>query len=110
MKLQRIICVLGMAGACLLLSSCGDSENPLSDPLKAKPDKQLAGIWRRTDDSNGVEYYHVGRAGGKLPPGIMRAVGVVHNKDGTINPPEEMLLFSTTIGEKHFLELCRSQE
>ncbi|MCD4727349.1 MAG: hypothetical protein K8R46_06795, partial [Pirellulales bacterium] len=105
MNPQRFLCLLSMAGACLLLSSCGGSENPLSDPLKAKPDARLSGIWRMDEGGGRVEYYHVGQAGDKLPPGIMRAVWIVHNRNGTIERPVEMLVFSTTIGEKHYLNV-----
>ena len=44
MKSRRFVCFVALAGASLLLSSCGESKNPLSDPLKAKPDAQLAGV------------------------------------------------------------------
>ena len=84
MKPHRLFLAIGLAGVCLLLSSCIDSKNPLSDPEKAKADPQLTGVWRRTTNNGGVEYYHVGLADGKLPPGIMWTVSVTHNKAGSL--------------------------
>ncbi len=107
MKSRRFVCFVALAGACLLLSSCGGSKNPLSDPAKAKADAQLMGVWRMTD-SSGVSYVHVGCAGGKLPPGIMEAIIIGHNVDGTLNEPEQMLMFSTIIGGNHYLNLVNS--
>lgn len=105
-KLRQMVCFIALAGTCLLLSSCGESRNPLCDPLEAKPDSQLAGIWR-VSDPNGTGYFHIGRAGGKLPPGIMRTLTVAHSADGTVklDDPSELLMFPTTIGENHYLNI-----
>ena len=105
MKRRQLVRSTVLIGLGLLLISCGESKNPLSDPLKAKPDERLAGIWRGTEDPNGTEYIHVGRAGGKLPSGILRSVSAAHNKDGTVGRPSEMLVFSTIIGENHYLNV-----
>jgi hypothetical protein len=104
MKPRQFVRIVAFTGTCLLLSSCGGSKNPLSDPMKAKPDAQLVGIWR-TKDSSGVEYVHVGRAGGKLPQGIMHSVSVTHNHDGTLGQSGEWLVFSTNIDKNHYLNV-----
>jgi hypothetical protein len=109
MKPRRFAFCVALAGACLLLSSCGGSKNPLSDPMKAKPDAQLAGIWRMKD-SSGVQYVHVGRAGGKLPPGIMHTVSIAHNQDGTLGRPSEGLVFCTSIGENRYLNVVATED
>jgi hypothetical protein len=105
MKSHRFVRFAAVAAVCLLFSSCGESEKPLSDPLKAKPDAQLVGIWRTKHGEGSVEYVHVARAGGKLPPGIMRTVSVQHNQDGTLGQPGEDLLFCTCAGENHYLNV-----
>ena len=89
----------------LLCCSCFDSKNPLADPAKAKADGDLAGVWRVKNPDQNVAYYHIACAGGKMPAGVMRAVVAVHAADGTINPPGDLLMFSTTIGEHHFLNM-----
>ena len=91
MRPHRLLLAIGLAGVCLLLSSCIDTKTPLSDPEKAKADPQLAGVWRGPPTMASVEYYHVGLAGGNLPPGIMRIVSVTHNKDGSLGRPVELL-------------------
>lgn len=100
--------LLAVAG--LLCASCVDSKNPLCDPLKAKTDAQLAGAWRAKMDDGGIEYYHVGPAGGKLPAGMMRAVSIVHQADGTILGRSDHLLFPTTLGENHFLNVLAVED
>ncbi len=110
MKPQRLLLAIGLAGVGLLLNSCVDTKNPLSDPEKAKADPQLFGVWRRATDNGGAEYYHVGLAGGKLPPGMMQAISVTHNKDGSLARGEDMPIFSTTIGENHYLNVVGIDE
>ena len=100
--------LLAVAG--LLCASCVDSKNPLCDPLKAKTDAQLAGAWRAKMDDGGIEYYHVGPVRGNLPAGMMRAVSIVHKDDGTVARPGELLLFPTTIGKNHFLNVLAVED
>ena len=47
----------------------------------------------------------MGRTGGKLPPGIIEALSIGHNQDGTLSAPERMLMFSTSIGKSHYLNV-----
>ncbi len=110
MKSHRLVCLFVLAAACLLLASCIDSKHPLSDPEKAKADAELAGVWRVKPDSGdvsgNVEYYHVGKAGDKLPAGVMRVVTVGYAKDGTLPRPGELLAFSTSVGENRYLNIA----
>jgi hypothetical protein len=94
---------------CPLFAGCYDSKNPLSDPEKSKLDPRLSGLWLlRERDRAGLDarYFHIGVAGDKLPPGVMRAVEVGHNSDGTLERPVEFLMFSTTIGSSAYLNLA----
>jgi hypothetical protein len=59
-------------------------------------------VWKGME----VTYVHVGRAGDKLPSGVMRVVGIVHDTDGTMNRPVEFLMFPTTIGTNTYLNLA----
>ena len=96
-------CVLVPFAACLLLASCDGSKHPLSDPLAAKPDARLAGIWRLQGGEGEVTYYHVGAAGGTLSSGVMRIVGVKHRKSGAVEPDGEFLTFPTFLSEHAYL-------
>jgi hypothetical protein len=94
--------LVGVA-ACLCASGC-DSKNPLSDPQTSKADERLAGVWRHRSD-DGDEYYHVGHAGEKFPPGMMRVVWIKHSK-GNVEPPGECLVFPTVLGDKTYLNVA----
>ncbi len=95
-----------LAGLCILsLTSCIDSENPLSDLEKAKPATELSGVWREHRD-DGTRYYHVGLAGDKFPSGLMRMALIDHQKDGVLDVPESsFFFFTTTLGGRHFLNI-----
>ena len=95
-----------LAAACLPLVSCIDSKGPLSSPEKAKADLELAGVWRAKRNDGSVQYYHVARTGDKLPAGILRAVSTVHAVNGTLWRPDEMLLFSSDIGNDRYLNIA----
>jgi hypothetical protein len=103
-KRPRQITWLFVAAACLLGTSC-DSKNPLSDPGQSKPDPRLAGLWRSKDPDGGVEYYHVGGAGDKLPESVMQVVLVTHDKNGQLKDPGVMLMFPTVLGNTAFLNV-----
>ena len=111
MKPRQFSCLLGMLCACLAPQSCLDTKTPLPSPEKAKPDAVLVGVWRASDGGlifAGGEYVHVGRAGGKLPEGVMRAVVVGHDKeDGTVDRPVQWLIFVTLVGENRYLNAAR---
>lgn len=90
----------------LLMTSCIDSEKPLSDPKEAKPVKELLGVWRVSDGQGGTQYYHVGLAGDKFPAGMMQVAIVDHRKDGRIESDSNVFFaFATTLGDRHFLNI-----
>ena len=97
---------LSLAVVCLLFSGCDDSKNPLSDPQKSKPDVRLAGVWRVRDTEGDVTYYHIGTVGEKLPPSLMRVIGVTHKKNGRLESAGEFLIFPTTLGDTTYLNLA----
>jgi hypothetical protein len=95
--------ILSVSLIALLCTSCDDSKTPLSDPQQSKPDAGLVGSWRYQEKSGQVLYYHIGRIAGKLPPGVMRLIGINFSKEGNLESPAEMLLFPTQIGDRHYL-------
>jgi hypothetical protein len=104
MNTRRSFSWLFVAAVCLFGTSC-DSKNPLSDPAKSQPDPRLAGLWRLKERSGDVDYYHVGRAGDKLPESVMEVVGVTHDKNGQLKDPGVMLMFPTVLGNTAFLNV-----
>ena len=95
---------------CLLLAAgCDDSKNPLSDPVKSTPDKQLIGVWRHQEDGS-TTYYLVGSLGGKSLESVMRVVIVTHEKSGELQKPEQAGLFPTVIDGTSYLNLARAKQ
>lgn len=95
---------------CLLLAAgCEDSKNPLSDPVKASPDKHLMGVWRHQDDGS-TTYYLVGDLGGKTPESVMRVVIVTHEKSGRLQEPQQAVLFPTVIDGDNYLNLAPAKQ
>jgi hypothetical protein len=88
-----------VSALCLLLTGCGDSKNPLSDPQASKPDERLVGAWR-WDDSN----FHVGHAGKKFPNSMMR-VAIAKNKKGKPELSEQLLIFPSVVKHKTYLNV-----
>ena len=106
MKAHILLSVVVIAAALLAVTGCDNSTSPLSDPQKAKPDRRLAGVWRELDKKSGsMVYYHIGRAGGKLPDGVMRVIMVGPRNDGVLESPGEWLLFPTTLGGSGYVNL-----
>jgi hypothetical protein len=97
--------LLAAVAACLLSAGCDDSKNPLSDPQKSKPDARLTGVWRLRDKEGDVTYYHIGSVGDKLPPSVMRVLGVRHEKNGNVRPGGDLLIFPTTLGTDTYLNV-----
>ncbi len=89
----------------LFLAGCVDSTKPLVDPQKAKPDKGLWGLWRHVDQEGHISFYHIGQAGDEWPDGVFRVVGVSH-REGKVEPPGEMLLFTAQVGGKSYLNIA----
>ena len=100
--------LLVVAALSLLLTSCFDTKNPLSDPQKSKPDDRLTGVWRFRGESGEMNYYHIGHAGEKLPASLMRVVNVQHTPDGKTQSGE-LLVFPTTIGDKTYLNVTEAK-
>jgi hypothetical protein len=105
MKALRRCSLFALAGVCLLMASCVDSKEPISDPQKAKVDPALSGVWRITDTNGNVVYYHIGRAGGKLPEGFLRTITASHEKNGALSGPGKLFAFSSEIGKSRFINL-----
>lgn len=105
MKTFRLLSAVVFAGVCLMMASCIDSKNPVSDPKEAKVDQKLLGVWRNTGKNGNVYYYHVGQAGDKLPGGVLRAVFVTHIKNGQVLRPGVFRLFTSEIGNSKFLNI-----
>jgi hypothetical protein len=110
MKPRRTL-LLVSAALGLLLTSCVDSKNPLSDPDKSKADARLVGVWRARGEDGDATYYHVGRVGEKLPQGVLGVTGVTHRKDGRLQRSDgEFLVFPTVIGDASYLNLSEGSE
>jgi len=106
--MKKVRPLLFVAAFSLLLTSCFDTKNPLSDPQKSKADDRLAGVWRFRGDGGEMNYYHIGHAGAKLPASVMRVVSVQHLPDGTMQSGE-LLVFPTTIGDKAYLNVTEAK-
>lgn len=100
--MRQVLCVF--LGVCLFLTGCDDSTTPLSDAAKARPDKELIGVWQQKSDS-GTTYHLVGLLGDKAPAGVMRVVGLTQTTGGELYAPSQMLLFPTEIAGNRYLNL-----
>jgi hypothetical protein len=99
--------LLLVAAFSLLLTSCFDTKNPLSDPQKSKPDDRLSGVWRFRGDGGEMNYYHIGHVAAKLPASVMQVIFVQHMTDGSIES-DKLLIFPTTIGDKTYLNVAEA--
>ncbi len=99
--------ILGLV-FCLILTSCDDSKNPLSDPTTSKPDNRLIGVWRLPDWDEAA-YYYVGQAGDKFPNSTMGMVFVRH-EEGKVASSGEFFVFPTVLGEKTYLNVTAGTE
>jgi hypothetical protein len=111
MKAFRRCSLLALAGVCLLMASCFDSKEPISDPQKATVDPALLGVWRKTNtDNHGtVQYCHIGRFGDKMP-GVLRAIAVTHAKSGFLSGPGEFIFFSSKVGNNRFFNVTTASQ
>jgi hypothetical protein len=109
MKAFQRCSLLVFAGLCLLMASCIDSKEPISDPQKAKVDPALLGVWRTTDKNGNVEYQHVGLSSEKLPKGILRTIGVHHDKNSSLSGPDNYLFFCSEVGKTRFLNVVLAE-
>jgi hypothetical protein len=92
---------------CLFLTSCVDSDNPLSDPKQATIDSGLIGVWRDREKGGDVVYYHVGKAGENFPAGMLRVKIITHDKNGDLPRPDngDTLVFTTVLGKNHYVNI-----
>jgi hypothetical protein len=105
--MKKVGPLLLVAAFSLLLTSCFDTKNPLSDPQKSKPDDRLSGVWRFRGDSGEMNYYHIGHVGEKLPASVMQVIFVQHMTDGSVES-DKLLIFPTTIGDKTYLNVAET--
>jgi hypothetical protein len=105
--MKKVYPLLLVAAFSLLLTSCFDTKNPLSDPQKSKPDDRLSGVWRFRGDSGEMNYYHIGHVGEKLPASVMQVIFVQHMTDGSVES-DKLLIFPTTIGDKTYLNVAEA--
>lgn len=103
--MKKVRPLLFVAACSLLLTSCFDTKNPLSDPKTSKADDRLAGVWRFRGDGGEMNYYHIGHGGEKFPASVMQVVFVQHMTDGSIES-DRLLIFPTTIGDKTYLNVA----
>ncbi|HEY4759071.1 MAG TPA: hypothetical protein VIH42_00680 [Thermoguttaceae bacterium] len=103
---KSLVLILGLFG--LVLTSCVDSDNPLSDPKQSTVDSGLFGVWRERAINGDVTYYHVGCLGDKFPQGLLFVQIVKHQNNGELSYPSDdnFLVFSTTLENNHFLNVA----
>lgn len=88
----------------LCLSSCLNSQQPLSNPLQAQLDETLLGTWLLRDEST-VSYYHVGKANDKkVPAGWFRVIGAEFDRNQELGVTDA-LGFATVIDDYRYLNL-----
>lgn len=90
----------------LAFTSCAVSKTPLSDPKEAKLDSRLVGVWRQKQGEKD-RYYHVGRAGGKLPEGMIMLIGATSDPNKGLEKNDGTTFgFATTIKGSTYLNLA----
>ncbi|MGD0383511.1 MAG: hypothetical protein ABSA77_08330 [Thermoguttaceae bacterium] len=102
---KSLLLIFGLV--CLVFTSCVDSDNPLSDPKQSVVDSGLLGVWRGREKDGDVVYYHVGKAGGKFPAGMLRVKIITHNKNGELPGPDngDTLVFTTVLGKNRYVNI-----
>lgn len=93
----------------LSLASCIRLSAPLSDPDKAKPDRDLLGVWSASENgSKGPAYpfLFVGDSGQRhVPPGIMKMIQVDSDKQNNVIAKEPLYFFTTSLGNSRYANL-----
>jgi hypothetical protein len=90
----------------LPLASCVQLSGPLSDPDKAKPDRELLGVWRNSDNAPGYSFLFVGSSGDRhQPPGIVEVIQVESNRHDNIMARQPLLFFTTAIGKSKYANI-----
>lgn len=99
--IRRILLLL-----CLLLTaSCIESQNPVSDPNKALPEKKLIGLWKAQNENGEIIFVHFGLPQGKLGEHYVYSMQVNHDRDRGLwsKGTEWRLIFSSNLGKQTYL-------
>lgn len=110
MQALRRIAFAALSALAFLSSSCGiNSQNPLSDPNRSKPDADLFGTWV-TKDEKGTILWVIGRAQENaqrddVPGGFMRAVGSSLDENHLVPKPGHFAFFVTALGQDRYLNV-----
>jgi hypothetical protein len=90
----------------LPLASCVQLSGPFSDPDKAKPDRELLGGWKNSDNGPGYWLLFVGNSGDRhQPPGIMKVIEVESDQQDNITARQPFLFFTTAIGKSKYANI-----
>lgn len=97
---RRILLLLSL----LLTASCIESTNPISDPAKSTPDKNLVGAWRAKSDNGDLIFVHFGHPQGKLGEHFLYTLQLNHDKDRGLSTKgsEWRLVFISKIGKQTY--------
>jgi hypothetical protein len=100
--------------AALLLPSCIESENPLSDLATSKPDERLLGIWKDVPKDAGEKQYwflFIGKPPYKEgPPGLMTVVSVGNDGDNRLEARPGLHFFPTSLGRDNYANLVSDKK
>jgi hypothetical protein len=97
----------------LMLPSCAQTTNPLSDPLKAKADDRLVGVWRLIpNDKAELEYMFLFIGNSDDPealPGMMKAVEVSSDKSSRPRTPGPVFFLVTSLAGQQYASLLHGE-
>lgn len=102
--------VLAAASLAVALSSCVESENPLSDPDRSVPDPEIYGTWVR-QNGGFTEILMIGRAGevtqykDDVPAGLMRSISIATGSEGFVAESENNTFFVSTFRRDRYLNI-----
>ncbi len=91
---------LGTICAILGLTSCFQSESPLSEPVASGSDESIKGVWHAIVDGDD-SYLHII----PMKPPMLKLIRVTHVKVGGYHNLDELEMFPTIIGDKKFMNL-----
>ena len=99
MNISKIEKSIAFVMACIFLSSCVLSMQPLGEENPLPTDSALIGSWKLTNDGD-LSYLHIGNSGGSI-----EVVSVDIRKDGMIKT-ETLKAISTELNGLNYLSLC----
>jgi hypothetical protein len=108
-ELRRRAGFLLVASVCAALASCIPAKEPLSDALKAEPDKDLVGTWVREDDE-GTRIMLIGRhelveTDKPVPRGLMSCERLILRKDGRLSREFSGVFFVSRIKGENYADV-----